>query len=123
MFADNSAAVAYLRKAGGTRSPTLNSIAQRILRWSELQHVRLAPQFIMGSHNVLDDSLSLEPVQGSEWTLHMEVLLQLRRQCPVMIDLFATSANHRCSISFSPFRDPQAMGTDALLQSWDHLWA
>ena len=66
-------------------------------------------------------SLYPEPVQGSEWTLHMEVFLQLRRQCLVMIDLFATSANHRCSISFSPFRDPQAMGMDALPQSWDHL--
>ena len=59
VFADNSAAVAYLRNAGGTRSPTLNTIAQRILQWSELQHVRLAPQFIMGSHNVLADSPSL----------------------------------------------------------------
>ena len=43
MFADNSAAVAYLRNAGGTQSPPLNTIAQRFLRWSELQHVRLAP--------------------------------------------------------------------------------
>ena len=59
VFADNSAAVAYLCNAGGTRSPALNAIAQHILRWSELQHVRLAPQFIMGSHNVLADSLSL----------------------------------------------------------------
>ena len=59
VFADNSAVVAYLRNAGGTRSPALNAIAQRVIRWSELQHVRLAPQFIMGSHNVLADSLSL----------------------------------------------------------------
>ena len=104
----------------GTRSPALNSIAQRILRWSELHHVRLAPQFIMESHNVLADSLSrLDQIQGSEWTLHVEVFLELRRQWPVMIDLFATSSNHRCSIYFLPFRDPQAMGTDTLLQSWD----
>ena len=58
VFADNSAAMAYLRNAGGTRSPALNAIAQRILRWSELQHGRLAPQFIMGSHNVPANSLS-----------------------------------------------------------------
>ena len=31
VFADNSTALAYLRKQGGTRSPLLNSIAQRIL--------------------------------------------------------------------------------------------
>ena len=58
VFADNSAAVASLRNAEDTRSLALNAIARRILRWSELR-VRLAPQFIMGSHNVLADSLSL----------------------------------------------------------------
>ena len=59
VFADNSMAMAYLRNAGGTCSPALNSIAQRILVWPELHHVRLAPQFIMGCHSVLADSLSL----------------------------------------------------------------
>ena len=43
VFSDNSAAVAYLRNAGGTQSPALNSIAQRILRWSELHHVAHSP--------------------------------------------------------------------------------
>ena len=37
------------------------------------------------------------------------------------IDLFATSANHRCSTYFSPYRDPQSAGTDAFFQSWDGL--
>ena len=53
----------------------------------------------------------------------MEVFRSLSRQWPVMIDLFATSANHRCSIYFSPFRDPLSAGTDALLQSLDGLLA
>ena len=38
---------------------------------------------------------------------------------PVSIDLFATSLNHRCSIYFSPYHDRNALGTDALLQSWN----
>ena len=53
----------------------------------------------------------------------MEVFRPLARQWPVMIDLFATSDNHRCSIYLSPFRDPLLAGTDALLQSWDGLLA
>ena len=40
-----------------------------------------------------------------------------------MIDLFATSDNRRCSLYFSPFREPLSAGTDALLQSWDGLQA
>ena len=53
----------------------------------------------------------------------MTVFLSLSRLWPVQIDLFATSANHRCSIYFSPFRDPRSAGTDAFLQSWDGLQA
>ena len=49
VFCNNSTAVAYLRKEGGTRSPFLNSLAQGILRWSESLSLRLAPQFIPGS--------------------------------------------------------------------------
>ena len=69
VFADNSTAMAYLRNARDTLSPALNTITQRILLWSELHHVRLASQFIMGRHNVLADSLSHpDQIQGSEWT-------------------------------------------------------
>ena len=42
---------------GGTRSPFLNSLTQGILRWAESLSIRLVPQFIPGSLNVLADSL------------------------------------------------------------------
>ena len=124
VFCDNVTAVAYLRKEGGTRSPFLNSLAQGILRWSESLHIRLAPQFIPGSRNVLADALSRpHQLPSSEWSLNLEVFLSLRHRWPVQIDLFATSENRRCSIYFSPIRDPQSAGTDAFLQSWDGLQA
>ena len=116
--------MAYLRKEGGTKSPLLNTIAQEILRWSESLAIRLAPQFIPGSNNVLADALSRpHQLPHSEWSLNMTVFQSLCRLWPVQIDLFATSANHRCSIYFSPYRDPQSAGTDAFLQSWDGLQA
>ena len=122
VYCDNVTAVAYLRREGGTRSPTLNTIAQEILRWAESLDIRLAPQFIPGSNNVLADALSRpHQLPHSEWSLNMTVFQSLCRLWPVQIDLFATSANHRCSIYFSPYRDPQAAGTDAFLQSWDGL--
>ena len=120
IFADNSTAIAYLWNQGGTRSHLLNSIAQRMLRWSETLPVRLTSQFIMGRHNVLADSLSRpNQVLGSEWTLKTEVFQELWKRWPVSIDLFAISLNHQCSQYFSPFLDQNALGTDALLQSWD----
>ena len=124
VFCDNTTAVAYLRKEGGTRSPLLNSWAQEILRWTESLSIRLAPQFLPGSQNVLADALSRpHQLPHSEWSLNMDVFLSLRRLWPVQIDLFATSDNHRCSIYFSPLHDPLSAGTDAFLQSWDGLQA
>ena len=40
-----------------------------------------------------------------------------------MVDLFATSLNHRLSVYFAPMSDPMAAATDTMLQSWDHLQA
>ena len=124
VFCDNTTAVAYLRKEGGTRSPLLNSLAQEILRWTESLSIRLAPQFLPGSNNVLADALSRpHQLPHSEWSLNMTVFLSLRKIWPVQINLFATSENRRCSIYFSPFRDPMSAGTDSFLQSWDGLQA
>ena len=124
VFCDNTTTVAYLRKEGGTRSPLLITLAQEILRWTESLSIRLAPQFLPGTNNVLADALSRpHQLPHSEWSLNLTVFQSLRRLWPVQIDLFAASDNHRCSISFSPFRDPMSAGMDAFLQSWDGLQA
>ena len=80
----------------------------------------LTLQFIMGRHNVVADSLSRpNQILGSEWTLKTEVFQELRKRWLVSIDLFATSLNHQCCLYFAPFHDPNALGTDAVLQSWN----
>ena len=92
VFCDNTTAVAYLRKAGGTRSPLLNTLAQGILRWTESLSLRLAPQFLPGSNNILADALSrLHQLPHTEWSLNMTVFLSLRTLWPVQIVLLATS--------------------------------
>ena len=61
VFCDNSIAVSYLRKEGGTRSPFLNSLTQGILHWAESLSIRLLwgkRRIERGSLNVLADSLS-----------------------------------------------------------------
>ena len=124
VFSDNTTALAYLKKQGGTRSATLNSVAQSVLRFCEESHIQLLPQFIPGKMNVLADSLSRKnQVIGSEWTLCAEAFRHLLRLWPATIDLFATSLNHRLPVYFSPMVDPQSVGIDAMLQSWDGLQA
>ena len=124
VFSDNTTALAYLKKQGGTLSATLNTVAQSVLRFCEEFHISLLPQFIPGKMNVLADSLSRRnQVIGSEWTLCAEVFHQLLRRWPATIDLFVTSLNLRLPVYFSPMVDPQSAGTDAMLQSWDGLQA
>ena len=126
LFTDNTSALSYLCKEGGTRSSTLNSVAQAILRLCEDSSVHLLPQFVPGRLNVLADSLSRRgrgQVLGSEWTLHQGVCRDLFRLWPVTVDLFATSINHRLQVYFPPMADPQAAAVDALIQPWDHLQA
>ena len=120
VFVDNSTAIAYLCKQGGTHSPLLNSIAQRTIRWTESVPLVLTSQFIRGRNNVLADSLSRpNQIHGSKWTLKQEIFLDLRKRRPVMVDLFATLLNHQCSLYFSPFCDPNALGRDAFPQNED----
>ena len=93
IFDDNSTAIAYLRNQGGTHSLLLNSIAQRLLRWAENLQVVISPQFIMGKHNVLADSLSRpNQILGSEWALKQEVAGLNRPFCNItkspMFDIF-----------------------------------
>ena len=57
LFTDNTAALSYLRKDGGTRSSTLNTVAQAILRLCEASDVRLLPQFVPGRLNPTDGLL------------------------------------------------------------------
>ena len=108
LFCDNTTAVAYLRRSGGTFSSTLNTTAREVLLWAENHRVRLLPQFIMGSSNVTADALSRpNQVIGSEWTLHQEVVDQLVHKWPAVIDLFATSLTARLPVYFSPASDPR----------------
>ena len=95
LFTDNTTALAYLHKEGGTRSSTLSAVAQAVLRLCEANAVHLLPQFVLGRLNVLADSLSRgSQVLGSKWTLCQEVCQELFRHWLATIDLFATSLNH-----------------------------
>ena len=112
--------ISCLRNQGGTRSPLLNSIAQRILRWAESLPVVLAPQFFMGLNDVLTDSLSrTNQILGSEWILKSEVFQDLCKRWPVSIDLFATSESPVLSIFFCVSRSERSgHGCSAPVLEW-----
>ena len=114
----------FSAQGGGTRSSSLNAVAQAILHVCEANAVRLLPQFVPGRLSVLADSLSRgSQVLGSEWTLCQEVCREFFCRWLVNIDLFATSLNRNLQVYFSSMVDQQSAGTNAMLQTWDNLHA
>ena len=84
----------------------------------------MVPQFIMGTQNMVADSLShCQQVLGSERTLAQDVVNDLQVMWPITVDLFATTPNYWLLVCFSPLNDPMAVGMDAFLQVWDSLQA
>ena len=62
-------------------------------------------------------------ILGSEWTLNQTVFDELRRKWPVSIDLFATALNYRYPLYYASSTDPQSLGSDAFLHSWEGIQA
>ena len=111
LFCDNVTAVSYLRMLGGTRFPSLNAVAQIILRFCESQDTTLLPQVSPGALYVFADALSRSnQVLGAEWTLCPVVFRELQKRWSISIDLFATHLNHQLPNFFFPVFDPAAIG-------------
>ncbi|KAK3886178.1 hypothetical protein Pcinc_009638 [Petrolisthes cinctipes] len=113
VFSDNTTALSYLAKEGGTCSGPLNA---------EDHAIQIITQFVKGSSNVLADYHSRQDqIISTEWMLHQDICSQLWRLWSYpTVDLFATRLNFRLPNFVSPFRDPMAIATDAFLYNWDH---
>ncbi|MGL5405375.1 MAG: reverse transcriptase domain-containing protein [Propionibacteriaceae bacterium] len=125
VHSDNSTALSYVRKQGGTQSFSLYEVAKDLLLWSNEAKVQLVPRFVPGKMNVLADELSRQQqVLPLEWTLDNKICQKLWRLWGrPSIDLFATSRNNRLPLFCSPVPDPLAWSVDAMLLDWSGLEA
>ncbi|XP_029963540.1 uncharacterized protein LOC115400030 [Salarias fasciatus] len=117
--ADNTTAVAYINREGGTRSVKLHRLAQSLLLWSSEHLLSLRAAHLPGALNSGADLLSRgNPLYG-EWRLNPEVLLRVwERFGRASVDLFASHENAQCPLFFS-LRDRDApLGADAFAHPW-----
>ena len=123
VMCDNSTAMAYVNKQGGTVSQALCLLASRLLRWTESLDIHLDARYLPGQANVLADLLSRRgQVVVTEWSLHPQVARSLLRVWGnPSIDLFATSLNAKLPLYCSLVPDPQAVFEDAFRHPWDDL--
>ena len=91
---DNTSAVAYVNRLGGTRSLVLPSLALALWEWALSQNIFLSAEHLAGRMNVMADCRSRHFTDSSNWWLCPEVfqaLMQIRGPCAK--DLFADRLN------------------------------
>ena len=119
---DNTTAVSYVNRKGGTRSLVLCRLAQDIWQWAIHRKLNLMAVHVPGVDNIRADFQSRHFRNvTTEWMLDMDVFQGLTEMFrPLRIDLFAARHNAQLPdfVSWKP--DPLAMATDAF--SCPHLW-
>ncbi|EYC23896.1 hypothetical protein Y032_0014g2204 [Ancylostoma ceylanicum] len=116
---DNTTAVWYLNKRGGTKSRALNLIALTIARWCLARGIHLIACYRPGVENVRADALSRNFEDSSDFSLDPVTAMSLFQRWGVPeVDLFASRSNAKCQKYFSFLPDPDSTAVDAFKQSW-----
>ena len=115
---DNSTAVAYVNKRGGTRSSTLAALAAEI--WIQQKGIWITAQHLPGVQNVDADWASRHFNERTEWTLDKEIFARIvTKYYTPQVDLFASRLNHQLPLYVSRYPDPGAMEVDAMTLKWN----
>ena len=123
VYCDNSTAVAYIRKQGGTHSQPLFQKTLELFNLLDQFMITLIPTHLPGARNVTADALSrLNQPSPTEWRLPTETLNRLFCAFGTpLIDMYATAENKVTPVFVSPYPDDRAWAVDALSLSWDDL--
>ena len=120
---DNSTAVAYINKQGGTRSVLLYHEVLQLFQWARLHQVTLLAVHRPGVDNILADYLSRNRADPREWSLNPRLCQRLFKMWGVpQVDLFAVKQNAQLPVWYSRCVHPEAMATDAFSQRWTGLY-
>lgn len=116
---DNTTAVAYINKQGGTRNPRLMLVASRIFQWAESNLASISAIHLKGELNNTADFLSRQQVSNQEWSLHPEVFDYIAAYWgkPV-VDLFANKENAKVPHFCSLYPGDQPLAVDTLQTPW-----
>ena len=117
---DNTTAIAYVNKMGGTHSVACNSLAKQIWAWAIDHNIWLSATHIPGKDNVEADIASREFNDRTEWMLNKNSFLSICKQFGTPdIDLFASRLNAQVPHYYAWKPDPGCIGVDALSHAWN----
>lgn len=76
-MSDNTTAVYYINKQGGTRSPALYAEVVCLWKWCMSYHILLAAAYLAGTQNVIANTLSRNFATNRKWVLHNAVVMDV----------------------------------------------
>ena len=119
LLIDNTTAVSYINRKGGTTSKTLSDLAIQTWLWCMERNLTIHAEHIPGVLNVRADAESRNLHHSSDWRLDPDVFRKLTSKWgSCTIDLFAARHNTQLSRFYSFRPDPEAEAFDALAQNW-----
>ena len=119
IMSDNTSAIAYINKKGGTHCMTINDMAVEIWEFCISAGAHISAAHIPGKHNIIADNASRQFQDAAEWMLSPEIFEQLVREHGMPdIDLFASRLNHQTPVYASWKPDPNSTFIDAMSIEW-----
>lgn len=119
---DNTTAVAYVNRRGGTKSKSCNDVARQIWQWLQNRNSWIMASHIAGISNVQADFESRHFTEDTEWELNSNIFNDIvhRWGCPT-IDLFASKNNYKVPTYCSWFPDPKCTFVNAFSLVWKNF--
>jgi len=121
LFLDNTTAVSYINKCGGTRSRDLSVIADQIVHWCEERNISLLASHLPGDLNSIADYQSRMERDASDWMLLADEFKKLQQVWPITTDLFASAWNAQVANFVSWMPQPNAAAVNAFSISWKNI--
>lgn len=116
---DNTTALTYINKFGGTVSPELNRLTKVLWTWCMERQITVQASHLAGTLNVIADEESRVMKDRSDWMLNPAVFREISQQLgPSNVDLFASRLTHQLPAYVSWRPDPEAVETDAFSLDW-----
>jgi hypothetical protein len=122
IFLDNSTAVSYVNKCGGTKSAALTNTAKAISAWCEEKSISVEAVHLAGELNVIADRESRAEADTSDWRLDATIFSRISEIWEMDVDLFASSWNSQLPrfIAWGP--QPGAFAANAFSVRWENIY-
>lgn len=119
---DNTTAICYINRMGGTQFDYLNDITQDIWTWCEKRKIIIVATYIASKENFEADAESRKLEPETEFEIAAYAFEEIKNYFGVpTIDLFASRSNSKCIRYVSWKRDPDSEAIDAFTISWREL--